>query len=276
MAYEYYYGRESEKFMFYRIPKLLFKIDEFRELSIEARVLYGMLLDRVGLSAENGWIDEKGRVFIIYTVADAAKSLGCSVKKSVGIIKELEEIGLVEKKRRGMGKPNLIYVKNFLTELSELQLKNCKKYNSGIVNPSIQELSYVQPINTKENDTEFNNTENEQSLQVRQDGSDERELYHEIVMDDIGYDELLRKHPSREGLIRTIVDVITDIMVEKDDRILLGKEEKSVQAVRGMYSKLRFEHIEYVISSYRQFEGRIKNVRGYLLSALYYAPIAMK
>ena len=121
----------------------------------------------------------------------------------------------------------------------------------------------------------MNNTDNNINLQVRQARDDERELYREIIMDDIGYDELLRKHPSREGLIRTIVDVITDIMVDKDDRILLGKEEKSVQSVRGMYSKLRIEHIEYVLSNYRQFEGRIKNVRGYLLSALYYAPMAI-
>ncbi len=83
MAYEYFYGREAEKFMFYRIPKLLFQIDEFRKMPIEAKVLYGMLLDRVGLSAENGWIDDKGRIFIIYTVKDAAKALGCSIKKGL-------------------------------------------------------------------------------------------------------------------------------------------------------------------------------------------------
>ena len=161
MAYEYFYGREAEKFMFYRIPKLLFQIDEFRKMPIEAKVLYGMLLDRVGLSSENGWIDDKGRIFIIYTVKDAAKALGCSVKKTVGIIKELEAIGLVEKKRRGMGKPNLIYVKNFLTEMSEIQLRNCKNYNSRDVDPTIQELSYLQPNNTEKNNNELNKTDNE-------------------------------------------------------------------------------------------------------------------
>lgn len=275
MPFEYFYGREADKFMFIRIPKLMFEIEGVREISLEAKVMYGLLLDRVGLSAENRWTDDKGRVYIIYTMAEAAKVLGCSERRAYTIIKELEDKGLVERKRRGMGKPNLMYVKNFLTDLQNLHIKNCKTFSTRPAGIAVQELQDLQTNNTNKSNTEMNNTDKNINLQVRQAGDEERELYREIIMDDIGYDELLRKYPSREGLLRTIVDVITEIMVDKDDRILLGKEEKSVQAVRGMYSKLRIEHIEYVLSNYRQFEGRIKNVRGYLLSALYYAPFSV-
>ena len=275
MAYEYFYGRESEKFMFYRIPKLLFQIDELKKLPIEAKVLYGMLLDRVGLSAENGWIDDKGRIFIIYTVADAAKALGCSLKKTVGIIKELEEIGLVEKKRRGMGKPNLIYVKNFLNEMSEIQLRNSKNYNSGSVDPAIQELSYLQPNNTKKTNTEMNKTDNEQSLQIRQAGSEERELYKDIIMENIGYERLVAEYPVRYELIGMIVDLMVDVMCSKEGSIRVAKEEKPIQVVKNMYSRLRFEHIAYVIRTYAESDHQIRNIKAFLQTYLYCAPIAL-
>ena len=82
MAYEYFYGREANKFMFIRIPKLMFELEGVREISLEAKLMYGLLLDRVGLSAENGWTDDEGRVYIIYTMDKAAKVLGCSVRKA--------------------------------------------------------------------------------------------------------------------------------------------------------------------------------------------------
>lgn len=130
MLFEYFYGREADKFMFYRIPKLLFELAGLKDMPVESKVMYGILLDRVGLSVENGWIDKEGRVYIIYTIPEAAAALGCSERKAFEIVKELESRRLVEKKRRGMGKPNLIYVKNFLTEMQNLQPNNNYKNNT--------------------------------------------------------------------------------------------------------------------------------------------------
>ena len=121
---DYFYGQSSELFSFYRIPKLLFQDSCFQPLSTDAKTLYGILLDRMSLSARNGWLDKAGRVFIIYTVQEVQDSLGCADKKATKLLRELEEYGLIERKRRGLGKPDLIYVKNFSSESSKLRFLN--------------------------------------------------------------------------------------------------------------------------------------------------------
>ena len=98
---DYFYGQSSELFSFYRIPKLLFQDSRFQPLSTDAKTLYGILLDRMSLSARNGWLDKAGRVFIIYTVQEVQDSLGCADKKATKLLRELEEYGLIERKRRG-------------------------------------------------------------------------------------------------------------------------------------------------------------------------------
>lgn len=112
--FDYFYGHQSEQFTFYRIPKVLFIDPKFKKLSIEAKLLYGLFLDRMGLSAKNEWFDEQGRVFIIFTIEGIMEALGCAKAKSVSLLKELETISLIERKRQGLGKSNIIFVKNFL------------------------------------------------------------------------------------------------------------------------------------------------------------------
>ncbi|MBQ4517149.1 MAG: replication initiator protein A [Clostridia bacterium] len=65
MNFDYYYGNESEQFVFYRIPKMLFKDKLFKDVSIDAKVLYGLMLDRMGLSIRNRWFDKENRVYIL-------------------------------------------------------------------------------------------------------------------------------------------------------------------------------------------------------------------
>jgi len=114
LSFDYYYGQESEQFIFYRIPKLLFTDERFSELSLEAKVLYGIMLDRMGLSVKNKWFDEQKRVYIVFTIDKIMNFLHCREQKANKILKDLEEIGLIEKRRNGLGKPNFIYIKNFL------------------------------------------------------------------------------------------------------------------------------------------------------------------
>ena len=130
---DYFYGQSSELFSFYRIPKLLFQDSRFQPLSTDAKTLYGILLDRMSLSARNGWLDKAGRVFIIYTVQEVQDSLGCADKKATKLLRELEEYGLIERKRRGLGKPDLIYVKNFSSESSKTPYLNRDNDDSGTV-----------------------------------------------------------------------------------------------------------------------------------------------
>ena len=121
MSYDYFYGQSGELFSYFRIPKALFQDHRFRQLSTDARTLYGILLDRMSLSAMNGWLDEQGRVYIIYTVREVQESLCCAEHKAVKLFRELEQLDLIERKRRGLGRPSLIYVKDFSSGLPKAQ-----------------------------------------------------------------------------------------------------------------------------------------------------------
>ena len=119
MKFDYYYGNEADQFTFIRIPKLLLTHEAFADLSIQAKVLFGILLDRMSLSMRNEWLDEENRVYIIYQIQEIQKDLGFSKKKAMDYLGELEKIGLVEKKRRGLGLPSILYVKSFLSGVED-------------------------------------------------------------------------------------------------------------------------------------------------------------
>lgn len=128
MQYEYFYGVQAEQFSFYRIPKALFTEPNFRELSTDAKVLYGILLDRMSLSLKNQWLDAQNKVYIIFTVEEIMDALNCANQKATRLMVELEkQAGLIERKRQGLGRPNLIYVKNFAATIN---VKSCGKGDS--------------------------------------------------------------------------------------------------------------------------------------------------
>lgn len=88
---EYFYGDEAEQFTYFRIPRLLITSPRFKGLSTEAKLLYGMMLDRMGLSMKNGWHEEDGRVFIYYSIDEICKDLNCASEKAVKLLAELDE-----------------------------------------------------------------------------------------------------------------------------------------------------------------------------------------
>ena len=108
-----YYGVQSEQFSFYRIPRLLIKDQHFKGLSSDAKLLYGLMLDRMALSMKNHWLDNENRAYIIYSISNVMDDINCSKPTCVKIMKELDSFGLIERKRKGLGKPDIIYVKNF-------------------------------------------------------------------------------------------------------------------------------------------------------------------
>ena len=197
IQFDYFRGMEAEQYSFYRVPKVLFTAECFKSLSCEAKVLYGLMLDRMSLSIKNRWFDEEDRVYIIFTVEEIAELLNCGTQKAVKLMKELDDnqgIGLIEKKRLGLGKPNVIYVKNFILkekcspeqrgkapenlgntqnsenhnsrivkttnqDLPESQFKNDENHTSRIVEITTQELPNSQSNNTDINNTDFNETD---------------------------------------------------------------------------------------------------------------------
>ena len=163
LRFDYYYGIEAEQFSFYRVPRMLIKDERFKGLSSDAKLLYGLMLDRLSLSMKNGWLDSENRAYIIYTVDNIMEDLGCSKPTCTKIMRELDcdnGIGLIEKKRRGLGKPDIIYVKNFVaveetkeekeaantdvfTEVKEFNFKKERILTSGSKEAELQEVKDV-------------------------------------------------------------------------------------------------------------------------------------
>ena len=133
--FDYYYGIEAEQFSFYRVPRILIKDKKFKNLSSDAKLLYGLMLDRMSLSMKNGWLDADNRVYIYYTTESIMNDLSCAKATAVKVLAELDSkkgIGLVEKKRQGLGKPDIIYVKNFVTVGSDKENRDTmEKYDSN-------------------------------------------------------------------------------------------------------------------------------------------------
>lgn len=142
MTLDYFYGAQADQFAFYRIPKALFTDERFKSISAEAKILYGILLDRMSLSRKNGWLDEQGRVFIIFTLEEVMEAIGCADQKATKLLNELDsKAGLIERKRQGLGKPNLIFVKNFvdnstgsISPVQESRIKTRENHDSADVN----------------------------------------------------------------------------------------------------------------------------------------------
>ena len=124
---DYYYGTEAEQYSFYRVPKTLLTDPRFKSVSIEAKVLYGLLLDRMGLSVKNGWMDKDRRVYIYFTQEDAMALMSCGKDKAARLFRELDQngIGLIERKKQGQGRPARIYVKNFTLPTEPGQTTPC-------------------------------------------------------------------------------------------------------------------------------------------------------
>ena len=158
MEFDYFYKEQSDQFAFYRIPKVLITEEFFQELSIDAKLLYGLLLDRVSLSSNSGWFDEEGRVYVIYTIKSIMRDLHCGNKKAGRLMAELEKFGLIERKSRGLGRPWTIYVKNFSGPMLNGHLQACQNNTSGDVITTFQDRSEQHTNNTNINNTKNNDT----------------------------------------------------------------------------------------------------------------------
>ena len=160
-VFDYYYGIEAEQFSFYRVPRLLIKDKRFKGLSSDAKLLYGLMLDRMSLSVKNRWFDEDNRAYIYYTVEEIMNDLGCSHGTCTKIMSELDNrkgIGLIEKKRQGLGRPDIIYVKNFVTACASGPIEDDeKKPDNTDVSTEVQNLDFRTSRSPKGRSSEIQN-----------------------------------------------------------------------------------------------------------------------
>ena len=274
--YDYFYGAEAEQFSFYRIPKVLFAEERFRSVSAEAKVLYGLLLDRMSLSCKNGWLDKEGRVYIIFTIDEVMTALGCADQKAGKLLHELEsKCRLIERKRQGLGKPNLIYVKNFVDKAADNPVDNA----SGSSAPSPESRSN----NTENNDTDFSDTDSFPFTSFRRDHGREakgnetalRERYRELIAENIAYDALLTDYPYEQDTLEEILELLVDVVCTTKSSVRISGDDKPAEVVRSQFLKLNSEHIRSVVGGLKENTTRIRNMRQYLLATLYNAPLTI-
>lgn len=271
--YDYYYGPESEQFAFYRIPKVLFEAERVRDISTDAKLLYGLMLDRMQLSAKNGWLDENGRVYIYYTVKQIMQALSCCNKTVTKLLKELETVHLIERVKGGLTKPDRIYVMNFLSVVYKSHLQTCKKYTSGDEDCSSLEVNKVHTNNTDINNTEISDTESIVSISKNGcDAMDEYHSYESLIRENIGFDYLVQDYPYEKETLEEIVALMTDVMMTRSGTIRISGDEKPVEIVKSRFMKLNSEHISYVMQGLKDNPVKVRNIKAYLLASLYNAP----
>ena len=272
---DYFYGPQAEQFAFYRIPKALFTDPAFRSISTDAKVLYGLLLDRMSLSARNDWLDEQGRVYIVFTVEEIMESLACGNKKAVGLLRELEVgAGLIERRRQGLGKPNLIYVKNFI----EGNFLKCPNDTSVSVQSTVHDVSKGHGNKTDKNYTDLSETDpflSDVAAGTETEGKDNRTLYQKYFARQLGFEALIAGHPDDEDMLREMLELLVDTVCSKRRFIRIAGDDKPAEVVKAQLMKLNGDHLRFVLMCLKENTTQVRNMRQYLLATLYNAPMTM-
>ena len=420
IKFKFFEGQDVEQFTFYRIPKQLFTLEYFKGMSSDAKILYGLMLDRVSLSMKNNWFDDDNRAYIYFSVDDVMELLGCGKNKAIKCLKELDEetgIGLTQKRRQGFGKSNMIYVKTFIVEQpeeinvekpdniekqtsvsrndknksapkqtsvqnssesifmnqpdnnldypikdnenqektgqinpiiaekdvdsvktvhrdwedilsqkfenqtngdnktgTEVYISNFKKFkNQTSRSPKnkLQEVYFSNPNNTYKNNNKNNNTESNlilspedchdqnsdqvdeiryrcdavshsssQKLSLSQpdpgNGDFKVRAYQQLIRRTIDYDNLMSFPDVDHNLVWEIYELIVETVLCLGDEIVIASNRYPTEVVKSRFLKLNYMHIRYVMECLEKNTTKVKNIRKYLLAALFNAPATME
>ena len=297
MSFQYFCSREAEQFTFYRIPKILFIDRRFSKISIEAKVLYGLLLDRMSLSLKNQWIDDADRVYIYFKLEDVMELMGIGKDKGVKLFAELDAekgCGLIQRKKQGLGKPTMIYVMNFTehpkggeaagepeesdvvqtsekTKSAHEDIKTSVNPKSVLLKKRTPEVGKTDPNKTEVNDTKNIKTETA-SISPINDSEGEiaaRRAYYRILSLNIDSDVLKEQYGG--AMIDGILELMTDVICSKKTSISVGGEPMPTSVAKSRLLKLDSSHVEYVLDALQKNTSKIHNIRSYLLTALYHA-----
>ena len=305
IKFSYYYGKEADQYSFFKIPKILYTDSIFKTLSSDAKVLYAILLDRMSLSMKNGWLDEENKVFIIFTIDEIEETMNIGRNKAINIMKEIQDFGLIEKKRRGLGKPNIIYVKSFLVETKEenrtaeeetkdarslnvkfqevpkTNLQKFEKQTSRNLENKPQEVSKTNCNKTNTNKTEYSNTDfnhtsprspSKTSGINHQEQDPEVEETIQTLKQNIEYLSLIEERAEEKETIDLMLNLMTEVIKNKTDR-RINQSRIPFERLKEQLLTLKKEHIDYVLLVLSENKNKISNLRAYLLSLLYNASV---
>jgi len=295
---DYFYGDEAGQFQYFRIPRQLITNPKFKHLSTDAKLLYGMLLDRMSLSEKNEWYDDNGRVYIYYTVDEICGDMNCGRDKAMKLLAELDNgkgIGLIERVKQGQGKPTKIYVKRFTTRtippkpappapdpflpISEVDFSDVQKSEfptSRSRENRRAEVGKSDPNYIKLNQTDFSYTDpsiSPMSPRAAADMEMDRYEKREEIKENIDYPYLQRQCPYDD--VESLLELIVDVVCSTASTMRIGGEMLPAETVKRRFMQLDSSHIEYVIDSMKNTTTKINNIRAYLLTTLYNAPVTI-
>ena len=298
-VFDYYYGDESNQFSFYRIPRPLIRDKRFKGLSTDAKLLYGLMLDRMSLSAKNRWYDEQGRVYIYYTAEEIREDLCCGNDKALKLLAELDTkkgFGMIERIKQGQGKPTKIYVKRFTTravpaappqsepppppeargaDLDFSDFQTSEKPMSGPRQTRGLDLGKTDPSYIKSNQTDFIYTDPSiyPSPSPPSGRWIDRSEQRREVEENIGYRVLCQRFGHED--VESVVELMTDVLCSTRPYIRIGGEDIPAAQVRRRFLTLDSGHLEYVFDCLRRNTTEVRNIRAYLLTTLYNAPVTI-
>lgn len=308
LNFDFYYGKQADQFTFYRLPKVLITDKRFKDLSDSAKLLYGLMLDRMALSVKNGWLDEQNRVYIKYSFSGIMEDLNCAREKASKLLKELEEIGLIWKVTQ-IGHASIIYVKNFVkcvedeSNMFEKQTSPKIEHVAETLDNSSRTSTEVEPVRKSEmfdnptcssteieqmevrkpntnnnnlNNTDFNNTNqiNRTSSELLEDDAmDKAWEYMEIIKDNIEYDVLMSDSQWRDrDMFDELFQLICEVVCVPTKSIRIAGREYPYSLVKNRFLKLNASHLKYVIGCMEKNTTKVANIKSYLITALYNAP----
>ena len=266
--FAYHLGMDAEQYAFFRIPKLLITEPYFRRLSTDAKLLYGLMLDRMSLSMRNGWMDDDGHVYIYFTLEEVCEQLCCKTDKAVKLFAELDSakgVGLIRRVKQGLGRPAKIYVLRFMgiedepgEDTPEPELPSCRNPDFG----------KTECNKTDKNNTELSNTDS--SIHPGAQPEEVIEEYRKEIRENIEYDHLRRQHPYDD--IDEIADLMLEVLCTQGSFMRIGGKQLYTALVKERFLKLDSSHIEYVLDCLRESTADIRNIKAYLLEMLFNAP----
>ena len=284
VAYEYFYGPESESFSFYRVPRLLVTGEEYRQVSVEAKLLYGMLLDRMGLSARNGWYDGENRVYIYYTIEEICRDFNCGHDKAGKLLAELDSrkgIGLIERVRQGQGRPARIYVKRFAKGEHLREAKTDEREGRGLDSGKAEVKASEKP---KSRHRIFRGADIEKSDASYTDNSYTEFSYNNLSINQAEIDEKMEETKEQLDYLlpaesypndgpKSPIELVGENLCAAIPSIELDEETPPMAEVRAGYRGFGFEHMAAVPDFMRTKIKRIRNIKACPLRLLYEVPL---
>lgn len=290
-------GAPAKRGAFLKVPKALLTEPRYRRLSDGAKLFYSLLLDRMELSVKNGWEDEAGRSYIYFTVESAAAQLGCGRDKVTGLFRALEEAGLIRRHRQGLGRPSRIYVQTPQADCAadeapapETPASDAGKSDFETPESPAAEMGETRRPEaegpggnqTEEKETDFSKPEQnhpdptEDAVVVDWTGEDYRARFRDYFQWRFEWEYLLEEKPQDRERLEEILELLVDTICTARTSFTFGGEKRPASVVKSRLLDLDRWHVEYVLETMGQGDSPIRNVRNYLLTALYNAPLTME